>query len=57
KIFKYKARGITNKILSLETYVAKITTYLRYTKPHSIGLAVSATKLRITTPASQPAKG
>jgi hypothetical protein len=31
-------------------YVAEMTTYLRRTKPHSTGLAVSAAELGITNP-------
>jgi hypothetical protein len=50
EIFKRKAQGTTNKISLLETYVAKMRTYLRRTKPHSTGLAVSAAELGITKP-------
>lgn len=34
-----------------------MTTYLRRTKPHSTGLAVSAAELGITAPAPQPTRG
>ncbi|KAF2819396.1 hypothetical protein CC86DRAFT_398761 [Ophiobolus disseminans] len=47
KIFKHEAQGTTAEISSLETYVAEVTTYLRRTKPHSTGLAVSAAELEI----------
>jgi hypothetical protein len=49
EIFKHEARGTTVEISSLETYVAEMTTYLRRTKPHSTGLAVSAAELGIAT--------
>ncbi|KAF2678088.1 hypothetical protein K458DRAFT_318031, partial [Lentithecium fluviatile CBS 122367] len=47
KTFKHKAQGTINRIFSLETYVAKITTYLRCIKPYITSLAVSAIELRI----------
>jgi hypothetical protein len=50
EIIKHEARGTTIKISSLETYVAEMTTYLRRTKAHSTGLAVSAAELGITKP-------
>ncbi|KAI1515851.1 hypothetical protein Ptr86124_005852 [Pyrenophora tritici-repentis] len=54
EIFKHEARGTTAEISSLETYVAEMTTYLRRTKPHSTGLAVSAAELGITKPTETP---
>ncbi|KAH8688021.1 hypothetical protein GQ44DRAFT_638537, partial [Phaeosphaeriaceae sp. PMI808] len=48
EIFKYKARSTITKILSLEIYIAKITTYLRRTKPYLTSLVVSTIELRIT---------
>jgi hypothetical protein len=50
EIFKHEAQGTTAEMSSLETYVAEMTTYLRRTKPHSTGLAVSAAELGITQP-------
>jgi hypothetical protein len=57
EIFKHEARGTTTEISSLETYVAEMTTYLRRTKPHSTGLAVSAAELGITKPTETPSTG
>ncbi|KAF1830910.1 hypothetical protein BDW02DRAFT_641857 [Decorospora gaudefroyi] len=54
EIFKHEARGTTAEISSLETYVAEMTIYLRRTKPHSTGLAVSAAELGITKPTETP---
>ncbi|KAF2621748.1 hypothetical protein BU25DRAFT_314258, partial [Macroventuria anomochaeta] len=50
EIFKHEARGTTTEISSLETYVAEMTTYLRCTKPHSTGLAVTAAELGVASP-------
>lgn len=57
EIFKHEARGTTAEISSLETYVAEMTTYLRRTKPHSTGLAVSAAELGITKPTEAQSTG
>ena len=57
EIFKHEARGTVNEISSLDTYVAEMTTYLRRTKPHSTGLAVSAAELGIATPTETPSTG
>ena len=55
EIFKHEARGTTKEISSLETYVTEMTAYLRRTKPHSTGLAVSAAELGIAnTEAPRP---
>jgi hypothetical protein len=57
EIFKHEARGTATEISSLKTYVAKMTTYLRRTKPHSTGLAVSAAELGITKPTETTSTG
>jgi hypothetical protein len=57
EIFKHEARGTTKEISLLETYVAEMTTYLRCTKPHSTGLAVSAAELGITKPTETTSTG
>ncbi|KAI8941682.1 hypothetical protein NX059_002893 [Plenodomus lindquistii] len=49
-----KERGITAKISPLKIYVSEMTTSLRRTKPHSTGLAVSATKLGIMKSTETP---
>jgi hypothetical protein len=57
EIFKHEAQGTTAEMSSLGTYVAEMTTYLRRTKPHSTGLAVSAAELGIAqSNKSQPTR-
>jgi hypothetical protein len=58
EIFKHEAQGTTAEMPTLETYIAEMTTYLRRTKPHSTGLAVSAAELGIAHPKKpQPTEG